>query len=463
MDVYVLYALVSALSVGTLTILYGLLWLDRRQPWAAWFTVAFFFHTLRYGLNHLTQPVNGQSTTLGILLVLPSILGMTLGMLDYVELSGLAKRGLQYGTALACLVLAILALPPSMPVQSAAIWFSAFVLSWAALALWATIREKSAGYGLVCLAMLVFPVFAVVSRYGWIDPSLLRYLAAIPISMAGVTLLFVGMQRAQRTAQTELQRREQVEGELRALNESLESRVAQRTADLQQMIDGLESFNRSVSHDLRGPLGGIAGVSRVALDALERGDSQNVARLLHAIAAQADASVKLVAALLALARVGDVPINRRDIELDSFVEDLVTRLRMADPHEAPLPVRIQHPLPQVNADAEMLTQVFVNLINNALKFSRENGQQQVLVGATRVDDDTVLYVKDNGVGFDPEKASNLFKPFARQHGQHYEGFGVGLSIVKRIVQRHGGQVWAQSAPGQGATFSFTLTPQHAPP
>ena len=120
-------------------------------------------------------------------------------------------------------------------------------------------------------------------------------------------------------------------------------------------------------------------------------------------------------------------------------------------------------LPAVTADPGLLRQVFVNLLGNALKFTRDAVAPQVEVGATSQHGQTVLYVRDNGVGFARESATRLFEPFQRLHGTHFQGSGVGLSIVKRIIERHGGRLWAESTPGEGSTFFFTLGPDPASP
>ena len=127
-----------------------------------------------------------------------------------------------------------------------------------------------------------------------------------------------------------------------------------------------------------------------------------------------------------------------------------------------MPVQVGS-LPTVEADPGLLRQVYVNLIGNALKFSREAAEPRVEVGAFAQAGGHVMFVRDNGVGFDSDKAEHLFEPFQRLHRGNFTGHGVGLSIVKRIVERHGGRVWAQSRPQHGATFYFWLGPPGAPP
>lgn len=221
------------------------------------------------------------------------------------------------------------------------------------------------------------------------------------------------------------------------------------------MVAGLESFNRSVSHDLRGPLGGIATALGLAREALERDDTAQLRRLLPKVQAQAEDTSALVNSLLELARAGRVALSRREVALGPLVADSLQALRPVDGRGGALPVEVR-PLPVASADPGLLRQVFVNLIGNALKFSRDAAEPRIEVGSRRDGDDTVLFVRDNGIGFARDDAERLFEPFNRLHGPHYEGSGVGLSIVKRIVERHGGRVWAESEPGRGATFCFTL-------
>jgi signal transduction histidine kinase len=273
-----------------------------------------------------------------------------------------------------------------------------------------------------------------------------------------MTVMTTALLRAQRQAQRELAQRKAAQAELQQLNASLEDRVQHRTAELRDLVAGLESFNRSVSHDLRGPLGGIAGVSRLATEALERGDIASADRLCRAITAQAESSQRLVEALLVLARMEDAQVARQPVALGELVDEVVQQLRLSEPALAQPAVAIE-PLPVVQADPMLVRQVFANLIGNALKFSRSAAAPRVEVGAQlREDGSAVLYVRDNGVGFDPSQLHRLFQPFERLHGGRFPGHGVGLSIVRRVVERHGGRVWAEGAAGQGATFYFTLAP-----
>ena len=186
---------------------------------------------------------------------------------------------------------------------------------------------------------------------------------------------------------------------------------------------------------------------------IAEGDTETADRFLEAIAEQAEISAKMVDALLALARAGDAKLRKELVDMNGLVRDVVESMRRAGA-AGPLPV--VEPLQTVDADPALARQVFVNLIGNAAKFSSGVSQPRIEVGITGSPERPVFFVRDNGVGFDAEKAHRLFKPFQRLHGMRYEGSGVGLSIVKRIIDRHGGRIWAESRPAHGATFFFSF-------
>ncbi len=451
-----IYALVGAVSHGLLALLFALAARAQRARPPACFALAYalvaaiylFDAELRPAAAHLPNPLTS-------VLVVAAATLITLGLVGYANLPARPARHARVSAlVLGAVVLGGVFLGATRMLAFAGL--SLMVALQAGVAVVAARREPHSGHGLVGLLLAAYPVTVAAAAAGWLDPALLRYIVAIPTVALGMAVLTTGLLRAQRRATDELRRREAADEALHALNESLERRVAQRTAELHEVIAGLESFNRSVSHDLRGPLGGIAGVSRLALGALERGDTADAARYLDAIATQADASSQLVGSLLALARVSEVDLAPQPLDLDRFVRETLEHIRLAQPVGARLPVTLK-PLPRVHADPELLRQVYVNLVGNALKFSREAASPRIELGACEQDGEQVLYVRDNGVGFDAERADGLFEPFRRLHGaQRFQGSGVGLSIVKRIVERHGGRVWAQSQPDAGATFFFSL-------
>jgi len=229
----------------------------------------------------------------------------------------------------------------------------------------------------------------------------------------------------------------------------------EQTAQLHDTVARLRSFNRSVSHDLRDPLSAVSGVMRLAMDAISRSDTARAMRLLSATAEHADTLSRLITDLLALAE-ADQSADE-EVHLAAIVQDAIDQIALKElvHGRAMPPVRVGA-LPTVRGSAPLLRQVFVNLIGNALKFTRQQADPRIEVDVCPDVVRRVLFVRDNGVGFEPATASALFQPFHRLHGSAYDGSGVGLSIVRRIVERHGGEVWANGVPGAGATFFFTL-------
>ena len=317
---------------------------------------------------------------------------------------------------------------------------------------------------------LIAPVVSLHRTYGWIllidklgadafteeDERILSIHAAQAGRIYENGSLYNEIKRTAEQLQIEVVERKRAADELRVVNDTLEQRVKLRTAELQEMIEGLESFNRSVSHDLRGPLGGIAGAARMAREYVTENDKDMADRLLQAIVTQADVTGRMVDALLALARTGDASLQAQRIDMHALAGEVILAMQQARP-QAPLPVSVIGHLAEVHADPELARQVLVNLIGNALKFTSEAPQPKIEVGMRDTQDRPVFFVRDNGVGFDIERAQRLFKPFCRLHSARFEGSGVGLSIVKRIIDRHGGQVWAESKVGQGATFFFSFS------
>ena len=231
--------------------------------------------------------------------------------------------------------------------------------------------------------------------------------------------------------------------------------AGEHAADLRATVQRLRSFNRSVSHDLRGPLGAMGGVTRLAIEAIARSDTPRAIHLLSATARHADALARLVGELLALAE-GD-QFDEEIVDLNEVVQDALAQLALTQAvdraklhsiHVAPLPIS--------QGSRGLLRQVFVNLIGNALKFTRDMESPRIDVGCEQIDGEKTIFVRDNGVGFDPVESSAMFEPFQRLHASQFPGTGVGLSMVKRIIERHDGRVWAISEPGAGATFHFTI-------
>jgi signal transduction histidine kinase len=462
----VLYATSAALEAWVAAMLF-VCWRGLRAPHTRWpflLAVGFACNAVRcilladgYGNVPLASGAALFTTALGA----AAVVLLTAALTDYLGLRGPLARGLNVG-ALVVMALTVAAIGLRAITRGKGfLVVNVFFLAWIALFARALLREPRSGHGLVVAAVLAFPVGSVAANLGWLPFDLLPTIELVPMTAIGLTVLTTGLLRAHRRAQAEralaedaLAERERAQAALRTANESLEHRVALRTQELRETIEGLESFTRNVSHDLRGPLGGIAGVAKLARDEVAEGRVAAVDRLLAAIADQADDSMRLVSAMLALARAGDAEPRATRFALAPLVAEAIAALGDT-PDRAAVTIDIG-PLPEVVADRDLLRQVFVNLIGNACKFAANAVRPHVEIGRAGTPAGDEFYVRDNGVGFAPDAAARLFKPFQRLHGAGFEGVGVGLSIVRRIVAHHGGRVWAEGTPGHGATFWFTL-------
>jgi PAS domain S-box-containing protein len=246
--------------------------------------------------------------------------------------------------------------------------------------------------------------------------------------------------------------------EVLRLNAELEERVRQRTAQLRQANRELESFSYSIAHDLRAPLGSIDGFSHVLEQAV--GDSLGEAprHYLRRVRAGVRQMAELTDGLLALSNLSHAEVSIKACDLAAIASNVVAGLRERHP-ERVVEVAIESPLP-VLGDARLLSQLVASLLGNAWKFTSMRDTATIsLTRSQQPGGPDVFTVRDNGTGFDMAHASRLFRAFHRMHTPaEFEGNGIGLAMVQKIVSRHGGQVWAESAPGQGAAFHFTLAP-----
>lgn len=253
----------------------------------------------------------------------------------------------------------------------------------------------------------------------------------------------------------DLTRLKRIEEEIRKLNVELEQRVARRTLELEDTTKEMEAFTYSVSHDLRAPLRAIDGFSSILLRDAREHLSEGERRSLEVILSNTRHMDGLIDGLLTLSRLGRQELKREWVFPEPIVRQILSELKEASPGRTLEP--ILGDLPQCYADPVMLRQVYANLISNAVKFTKTREQAKIEIGAMVKGTQTVYFIRDNGIGFDMQYHDKLFKPFQRlQSSIEYEGSGVGLAIVHRILRRHGGTIWAEGEEGRGATFYFTL-------
>jgi signal transduction histidine kinase len=270
--------------------------------------------------------------------------------------------------------------------------------------------------------------------------------------------------------------REALTGQLRARAEQMEGEVYLRSrevaqanqqlheanaelsrlaSELKQSNKELESFSYSVSHDLRAPLRAIDGFSQAVLEDYATSLPADGQRLLATIRQNTNRMGRLIDDLLSFSRLGRKELEMVPVDLTALAEAVARELRKAEP-ERRVEVTVAA-LPSVQGDYSLLRQVLTNLIGNAFKFTRHRPEARVEIGSRSEGGETAFYVRDNGTGFDVRYAGKLFGVFQRLHrDDEFEGTGVGLALVQRIIHRHGGRVWAEGRVDEGATFSFTL-------
>src|SRR6185295_4342937 len=232
----------------------------------------------------------------------------------------------------------------------------------------------------------------------------------------------------------------------------LETRVLERTAELEAVNKELSSFSYSVSHDLRAPLRAVDGYARMLEEDYTTRLDDEGRRLLGVIRESAGRMGQLIDDLLNFSRLGRQPMARHSVDTAGLVNDVIQEVRA----QSPAKIEIGD-LPQAQGDRALLKQVWVNLIGNALKYSSKRDAARVEIGGQIEGEENIYWVRDNGAGFDPRYAAKLFGVFQRLHSnEEFTGTGVGLAIVQRVVTRHGGRVWAEGRPGEGACFFFSL-------
>lgn len=302
------------------------------------------------------------------------------------------------------------------------------------------------------LALLLYiPVMLVIARR-----QTASFERQIRLAFENESLVEALRRERDRTARVNEELQAQVEEQrkasrhIRALNRKLQS----QTAELQAAIKDLEGFSYSVSHDLRGPLRAIDGFSSMLQGHQQLNGDSEAQHFLTRIRDNIARMSALIDDLLAFARAGRETLRREDLNMEALLSEATQQVRAA---YSDWNVEIEMgALPDARGDAALIRQVWLNLIDNAVKYSNRVAQPRVSISGREEQDKVIFEVSDNGVGFDSRYSDKLFLVFHRLHGSEYQGTGVGLAIVHRIVTRHGGEVWARSVVGQGSTFGFSL-------
>lgn len=451
---------VESLVLAVLATMFAAVWVRSREPGTGLLSLGFVVASAWYFFSDLA-PVTGDfidtlPERIGTTTLIVAILLRVAGVVAYLGMPTGRLRlfiALSVAPSLACLAWLLLGLD----LRHQFFHYLGLLpyLGVAALAFRCAATEPGNAHGLLGVALLTLPVLPFALDAAGVPQADLRYYTGISVIAFGMLLLTVSLLRRHRALRAEVQRRTEAEEQLRDANLQLEARVGERTAHLRELIGGLESFNRGVSHDLRGPLGGMSQLARMAADAMTQGDSSLAQRALPQIASQCDASVKMVNAMLELARVGETPAQHVSVDLRAVVTAALDEVALSQPAVRRMAVQVGD-LPQVLADPVLLRTAFVNLIGNAVKFARDVAEPRIEIEARTDGRDVVLCVRDNGSGFPVEFAARLFDPFFRAPGTRQEGHGLGLSLTRRAIEAMGGQVWAVAPPQGGAELCVRL-------
>lgn len=256
--------------------------------------------------------------------------------------------------------------------------------------------------------------------------------------------------------------------QLKLINNNLKIEIKERTASERKVmilnqqlnkkleeLESLDAFTYSVSHDLKNPLANIAIITQLLLMNYTDNFSEEVINLVQKIDKQVHRLDHLINDLLIFSQKGN-EIQKEEVDMNEVVNKAIEETKLSYNINGNFQIKVDH-LPKVKCDPGLVKQIWCNLISNAIKYSREKEKPSIKIEAQHINDQIVFSVKDNGIGFDVEESHKLFKVFNRlESAKNFEGTGIGLAIVKRIIDSHGGNIWAKSAPGEGSTFSFFL-------
>lgn len=432
-------------------------------PYVRWMAGSALIFGMLQLVNRLVELARGSSTVttgeIGPLLVVPCLASLMVGL--YVYLRPQPRHVvLRFWALSAAGVLWSLMLIEAFHfhVLRGPIATAGMLIVGAAWLVWEWWRDRWVGQLVVASALLIHPVLVVAAHSAGLDVVQFRQLTPLPIVLIYLFLMTLILQRDARLLARELQERERAEADLKQLASALDQKVRERTARLEEINQGLRTFSGMVSHDLRGPLRTIHGMSELARESIEQGQPALALPMVRKVGHEALRASRMVGDLLSLAQADQQQLHKTDVDFTALVHQCVARLAQEYPC-ALAQVRVDA-LPLVPADAGLMEHVVLNLIGNALKYGHAVPDLQVRVRAEReAEAEGAMWrfsVSDNGPGFDPARAEELFKPFTRLVDAHVPGTGLGLTVVRRAVRQHGGRVGASAAVGEGATFWWTL-------
>ena len=407
-------------------------WRTQRERWALLMGITFlltavpqlfviFMVVPPVGLGQQVVPANMAALGLGLVT-------LTWALADWLDLPVAARPWVVLAMAAVAVALVVARLTAGLTRLHAYETFQATLCAWAAMTTWGSLRRRR-GAPLLTLVLLLDVGSIELVLSGHARPELLNGSIPAVLALIGITMLAGGLTAARERVAQEAAARGEAERELRRLYGSLEQRVAERTEALSTLVDALRGFSRTVSHDLRNPLVGIALAARAAQERISAGDGPAAAEIIRGVRDEAQAADRMVRSLLEFAEAGEVALHRERIATGDMLREIIDSLRSV--MGATATRFVVDPVPDMEGDPVLLRQAFANIIGNAIKYSRSAGQPRVEIGGFDTPAGVGIYVRDNGPGFPDGEAERLFVPFVRLVPDDGDGAGVGRTSARR--------------------------------